>query len=70
MAVRLDQLEQQRIAANPPDSLEVYDLVLRGRQLTSEGTRTANLAEARRVLSEAASKGPTFAGARGVGLGP
>ena len=37
MAVRLDQLEQQRIAAKPPDSLEAYELVLRGRKLLGEG---------------------------------
>ena len=37
MAVRLDQLEQARIATKPPGSLEVYDLVLRGRKLVERG---------------------------------
>jgi adenylate cyclase len=60
MAVRLDQIEQQRVAAHPPDSLEVYDLVLRGRQLTGEGSRAGNR-EARRVLAEAVAKDPDYA---------
>ena len=60
LAVRLDQLEQQRIAAKPPGSLEVYDLVLQGRKLTSEGTRASNR-EARRVLAEAVAKDPSYA---------
>ena len=64
MAVRLDQLEQARIAAKPPGSLEVYDLVLRGRRLLSEGTRAGNR-EARRILAEAVAKDPGYAPAHG-----
>jgi TolB-like protein/Flp pilus assembly protein TadD len=60
LAVRLDQIERQRIAAQPPDSLEVYDLVLRGRQLTGEGSRAGNR-EARRILAEAVAKDPGYA---------
>jgi adenylate cyclase len=60
MAVRLDQLEQQRIAASPPDSLEAYELVLRGRKLLGEGTRAANR-EARRILVEAVTRDPGYA---------
>ena len=59
MAVRLDQLEQQRISAKPPESLEVYELVLLGRKLLSEGTRIGNR-EARRVLAEAVAKDPAY----------
>jgi TolB-like protein len=60
MAVRLDQLEQARIAAKPPDSLEVYDLVLHGRRLVSEGTRASNR-QARQILAEAVAKDPGYA---------
>jgi Tfp pilus assembly protein PilF len=60
LAVRLDQLEQQRIAAKPPGSMEVYELVLHGRKLVSEGTRTSNR-EARRILAEAVAKDPSYA---------
>ena len=67
MAVRLDQLEQQRIAAKPPGSLEVYELVLRGRKLLSDGTRASNR-EARRMLAEAVAKDPAYAPAQ-VALG-
>ena len=67
MAVRLDQLEQARIATKPPGSLEVYDLVLRGRRLVSEGTRASNR-EARQILAEAVAKDPAYAPAQ-VALG-
>jgi adenylate cyclase len=60
LAVRLDQLEQIRIATKPPDSLEVYDLVLRGRRLTSEATRAGNR-EARRILAAAVARDPNYA---------
>ena len=67
MAVRLDQLEQARIATKPPGSLEAYDLVLRGRQLLWQGTRTSNR-EARVLLADAVAKDPTYAPAQ-VALG-
>jgi class 3 adenylate cyclase/TolB-like protein/Flp pilus assembly protein TadD len=63
MAVRLGQLEQARIAAKPPGSLEAYDLVLRGRQLLRQGTRASNR-EARRVLADAVAKDPSYAPAQ------
>jgi class 3 adenylate cyclase/TolB-like protein/Tfp pilus assembly protein PilF len=59
LAVRLDQLEQQRIAARPPESLEVYELVHLGRKLLSKGTRAGNR-EARQVLAEAVAKDPSY----------
>jgi adenylate cyclase len=67
MAVQVDQLEQVRVAAQPPGSLEVYELTLRGRRLASEGTRAGNR-EARRILAEAVGKDPDYAPAR-VALG-
>ena len=67
MAVRLDQLEQARLATAPPGSLDVYDLVLRGRSLVADGTRASNR-EARRILAEAVAKDPGYAPAQ-VALG-
>ncbi len=67
MAVRLDQLEQARIATKPPGNLEAYDLVLHGRQLLRQGTRASNR-EARRILAEAVAKDPSYAPAQ-VALG-
>ena len=67
MAVRLDQLEQARIATKPPGSLEAYDLVLRGRQLLRQGTRASNR-EARATLADAVAKDPSYAPAQ-VALG-
>ena len=60
LKVRLDQLEQTRVAAKAPGSIEVYDLVLQGRRLLSEGSRAANR-EARRILAEAVAKDPDYA---------
>ena len=67
LAVRLDQLEQARIATKPPGSLEAYDLVLRGRQLARQGTRASNR-EARAILADAVAKDPSYAPAQ-VALG-
>ncbi len=67
LAVRLDQLEQARALARPPDSLEAYDLVLRGRYLINQGTRAANR-EARELLTRAVELAPSYAPAK-VALG-
>ena len=67
MAVRLDRLEQARIATKPPGSLEAYDLVLRGRQLLRQGTRASNR-EARAILADAVAQDPSYAPAQ-VALG-
>jgi TolB-like protein len=50
LAVRVTSLELARSAAKPPNNLEAYDLVLRGRDLLSRLTRSAN-AQARDLLS-------------------
>jgi adenylate cyclase len=52
LAVKLTNLEQARAAAKPPDRLEAYDLVLRGRALMRRNTRSANI-EARRMFQRA-----------------
>src|SRR5712691_895753 len=67
LAVRLTSVEQARVAAKPPNSLEAYDLVLRGRDLLSRLTRTAN-SNARGMVEHAVERDPSYAAAY-VGLG-
>jgi len=67
LAVRLTKLEQARPAANPPTSLEAYELVLRGRELMARETRSAN-AQARDLFERAIDLDPAYAAAY-VGLG-
>ena len=67
LAVRLTNIEQARIAAKPPMSLEAYDLVLRGRDLLSRLTRTAT-SNARTMFERAIELDPNYAAAY-VGLG-
>jgi len=67
LAVSLTRLEQARAAAKPPSSLEAYDLVLRGRELTGRQSRSAN-AQARDLFQRAIDLDPAYAAAY-VGLG-
>jgi len=67
LAVRLTNVEQARVAAKPPASLEAYDLVLRGRDLLSRLTRTAT-SNARTMFERAIELDPSYAPAY-VGLG-
>ncbi len=67
LAVRVSSLELARAATKPPSSLEAYDLVLRGRDLLSRVTRSAN-SEARGDLERAIELDPNYAPAL-VGLG-
>jgi len=67
LAVRLSSLELARAASKPPRSLEAYDLVLRGRDLLSRGTRTAN-SQARSMFESAIALDPNYVPAI-VGLG-
>jgi class 3 adenylate cyclase/TolB-like protein/Flp pilus assembly protein TadD len=66
LAVRVTSLELARSAAKPADSLEAYDLVLRGRALSARQTRAAN-AEARSLFERAIELDPKYAPAY-VGL--
>lgn len=52
LAVRLSHLELAKAASKPPSSLEAYDLALRGRDLLSRVTRTAN-SQARSMFEKA-----------------
>jgi adenylate cyclase len=67
LAVRVTSLELAESAAKPPSNLEAYDLVLRGRDLLSRLTRSAN-AEARALFERAIELDPNYAPAD-VGLG-
>jgi adenylate cyclase len=67
LAVRLTNVEQARIAAKPPASLEAYDLVLRGRDLLSRLSRVAT-SNARTAFERALELDPNYAAAY-VGLG-
>jgi adenylate cyclase len=60
-------LELARSAAKPPSNLEAYDLVLRGRELLSRLTRSAN-AQARDLFERATALDPGYVPAY-VGLG-
>ena len=67
LAVRVTNLELARSAAKPPDNLQAYDLVLRGRDLLSRDTRSNN-AEARGMFERAIGLDPNYAPAY-IGLG-
>src|SRR5499427_9322105 len=67
LALRVTSLELERSAAKPPNNLEAYDLVLRGRALLSRVTRSSN-AQARALFERAIALDPKYAPAY-VGLG-
>lgn len=67
LAVRLSKLELAKAASKPPSSLEAHDLVLRGRDLLTRGTRTAN-SQARSMFESAIALDPNYVPAI-VGLG-
>jgi adenylate cyclase len=67
LALRVTNLELARSASKPPNNLEAYDLVLRGRALLSRSTRSAN-AQARDLFERAITLDPNYAPAY-VGLG-
>ena len=67
LAVRVTSLELTRSAAKRPESMEAYDLVLRGRALSAHLTRADN-AEARGLFERAIELDPKYAPAY-VGMG-
>lgn len=67
LAVRLSNLELAKAASKPPNSLEAYDLVLRGRDLLARATRTGN-SQARSMFESAVALDPNYVPAI-VGLG-
>jgi len=67
LALRVTSLELASSAAKPPNNLEAYDLVLRGRAQFSRLTRSGN-AQARDLFERATALDPKYAPAY-VGLG-
>ena len=67
LALQVTSLELGKSAAKPPNNLEAYDLVLRGRGLLSRRTRAAN-AQARDLFERAIALEQNYAPAY-VGLG-
>jgi TolB-like protein/class 3 adenylate cyclase/Flp pilus assembly protein TadD len=67
LASRLTGLELAKAATKPPNSLEAYDLVLRGRDLYGRVNRTAN-SQARALFQRAIELDPGYAPAY-IGLG-
>jgi adenylate cyclase len=62
LAVSLTEVEQRRALAKPTESLDAYDLVLRGRERLLRFTRQANR-EARRLFEQAIELDPKYADA-------
>jgi adenylate cyclase len=62
LAVNLTQVEMRRALSKPTDSLDAYDLVLRGREQLVRSTRRANR-EAREFFERAAQLDPKYADA-------
>ena len=60
LATRLSGLELAKAATKPPNSVEAYDLVLRGRDLLNRVNRTAN-SQARVLLDQAIAADPNYA---------
>ncbi len=67
LAIRVTSLDLARSAVKPPNNLEAYDLVLRGRNLLNRLTRSGN-AQARALFERAIALDPNYAPAY-VGLG-
>jgi adenylate cyclase len=67
LSVRLDKLAIASAVAKPPDRLEAYDLVLRGRQRLEQVTRVGT-SEARTLFEQAIKLDPNYAAAY-VGAG-
>jgi len=67
LATRLTNLELAKAATKPPNNLETYDLVLRGRELFQRVNRSSN-SQARALFERAIELDPTYAPAY-VGLG-
>ncbi len=67
LAVELTRLESERAADKPPQNLQAYDLVLRGRSLLSRQERSANF-QAQELFERAIAIDPGYATAY-AGLG-
>lgn len=62
LAIRITEVEQQRVPSRPTENLEAYDLVLRARPALNRPER-ATIAEARELLKRAIQLDPDYAAA-------
>ena len=62
LAIKLSAIERQRALAKPPDNLQAYDYLQRGREFLRRYTR-ADTREARRLFERAVALDPTYASA-------
>ena len=62
LAIRVTQVEQQRVAAKPTSSFDAYDFLLRARPSLQRPTRTG-IVEARTLLRQAIALDPDYAAA-------
>jgi tetratricopeptide (TPR) repeat protein len=62
LVAELSRVAHERSFQKPPDSLDAYDLLLRGRFVKEKRTREAN-AEAREFFEKAVARDPRFAAA-------
>src|SRR5262249_41916424 len=67
LAIKLSGIESQRALAKPPENLQAYDYLQRGREYFRHNTRADNR-EARRMFETAIQLDPSYAAAY-VGLG-
>ncbi|MEE8505119.1 MAG: adenylate/guanylate cyclase domain-containing protein [Kiloniellales bacterium] len=67
LALRITEIEQQRVLAKSTDNLEAYEFTLRGRALIARQSRSANF-EARKMFRRAIELDPNYATAY-AGLG-
>jgi len=62
LAIKLSDIERQRSLAKPPENLQAYDYLQRGREFLRRNTR-ADTREARRLLEQAIALDPNYASA-------
>jgi adenylate cyclase len=62
LAIKLHDIERQRSLAKPPDNLQAYDYLQRGREFLRRDTR-ADTRTARRLFEQAIALDPTYASA-------
>ena len=62
LAIKLSEIERQRSLAKPPDNLQAYDYLQRGRDYFRRNTRADNR-EARRLFEQAIALDPNYASA-------
>lgn len=62
LAIKLSHIERQRSLAKPPENLQAYDYLQRGREFQRRTTR-ADMRQARRLFEQAIALDPSYASA-------